>query len=173
MALGMWLFCAALIVIVFAAGILDRQKTWTDMPYTLLQFEDGLERSGAQHGVMNDGPNLNLPAGTYRLKWGIEGDGNNRLLITTKSGVQAEPAQIAISDENAWGETMFTLPSAAQGVDIQVSYDSGTTIRVADMRLYSPMYRDHASPLRCWRWHCACLLRWLCAARSHLHAGES
>ena len=142
--LGSLILCAALILLVFVSGILNRQMTWTDMPYTLLQFEDGLERSGAQYGVMNDGPNLNLPAGTYRLKWGIEGDGDNRLLITTQSGVQAEPAQIAISDENAWGETTFTLPAAAQGVDIQVAYDSGTTIRVADMRLYSPMYRDHA-----------------------------
>jgi len=143
-ALGIWLFCAALIVIVFVSGVLDRQKTWADMPYTILQFDGGLARGGAQYGVMNDGPNLDLPAGTYRLKWGIEGDGDNRLIITTHNGVKAQPDQIAISDENAWGETAFTLPAAAQGVDIQVSYDSGTAIRVAEMRLYSPMYRDHA-----------------------------
>ena len=143
-ALGMWLLCAALMAMIFVSGILDRQKTWTDMPYTLLQFDGGLARDGTQYGVMNDGPNLNLPAGTYRLKWGIEGDGDNRLIIATENGVTAEPAEIMISGANAWGETMFTLPSAAQGVDIQVSYDSGTHISVAEMRLYSPMFRDHA-----------------------------
>jgi len=143
-ALGVWLLCAALIVIVFVSGVLDRQKTWADMPYTLLQFDGGLAREGAQYGVMNDGPGLNLPAGTYRLKWGIEGDGENRLMITTENGVKAQPAEITVSGANAWGETTFILPAAAQGVDIQVAYDSGTRISVADMRLYSPMYRDHA-----------------------------
>ena len=143
-ALYAWLLCAALIVIVFVSGVLDRQKVWEDLPYTLLRFEDGLAREGAQYGVMNAGPGLDLPAGTYRIKWGIEGDGENRLIIAAENGVQAEPAEIVVSGENAWGETSFTLPEAAQGVELLVSYDSGAYIRVSDMRLYSPVYRDHA-----------------------------
>ncbi|MBR4040426.1 MAG: YfhO family protein [Clostridia bacterium] len=142
--LGSLVLCAALIVLVFASGVLDRQKTWTDMPYLMQRFDSGLSRDTAAYGVMNDGPGLNLPAGEYRIKWMIEGDGDNQLVITTENGVKAEPAKLAIPAGQSQGEAVFLLPAAAQGVDIAVSYDSGSYIRVDDMRLYSPMYRDHA-----------------------------
>lgn len=133
-----------LIVLVFVTGALDRQMTWVDMPYLMMDFGGGLSREAADYGVMNDGPGLNLPAGQYRVKWSIDGDGDNHLVIRTENGVIAEPEQIALPAGQAQGEAVFTLPSGAQGVDIAVSYDSGTYIRVQDMRLYSPMYRDHA-----------------------------
>ncbi|MBQ7887218.1 MAG: hypothetical protein IJ313_10040 [Clostridia bacterium] len=141
---GLWLLCAALIAAVWITGVLDRQMTWTDMPYLMMRFEDGLNRENTEYGVMNEGPGLDLPAGEYRVKWMIEGDGDNRLLITTQNGVKAEPAEIALPAGQVQGDAVFTLPAAAQGVDIRVSYDGGTFIRVQDMRLYSPMYRDHA-----------------------------
>ncbi|MBE5799930.1 MAG: hypothetical protein E7321_08280 [Clostridiales bacterium] len=143
--IGIWLLCAVLIALVFLSGVLDRQKTWTDMPYLMMRFDGGLSRdTAAYYGLMNDGPGLNLPAGTYRVKWSIEGDGGNRLLITTENGVQAVPGEIPLETGKAQGEAAFVLEQAAQGVDIAVSYDSGSYIRVDDMRLYSPMYRDHA-----------------------------
>ena len=137
---------AALVLtaLVFVSGALDRQMTWVDMPYLMMEFDGGLSRETADYGVMNEGPGLDLPAGQYRVKWSVEGDGDNRLLIRTENGVAAEPAQIALPAGQTWGEAVFTLPSGAQGVDIAVSYESGTYIRVQDMRLYSPMYRDHA-----------------------------
>ena len=141
---AMWLVCAVIIAALCLTGILDRQMTWTDMPYGLQRFDGGLTREGAQYGAMNDGPGLTLPAGTYRLKWGIESDGDNRLLITSENGAAALPGEIVIPADQGWGEAVFTLEQAAQGVDIVVSYDSGTYIHVADMRLYSPIYRDHA-----------------------------
>ena len=143
-ALGLLILCAALILVVFYTGILDRQKTWTDMPYLMQRFDGGLSREGAAYGVMNEGPGLNLPAGTYRVKWMIEGDGDNRLLLTTQNGVKAEPAEIMLPAGQMQGIAEFSLPAAAQGVELLVSYDSGSMIRVDDMRLYSPMYRDHA-----------------------------
>ena len=142
--LGALLLCAALIAVIFTTGILDRQKTWTEMPHQMMRFDGGLIREGAPSGVMNEGPGLDLPAGTYRVKWAIEGDGNNRLLIATRNGVKAEPAEIALPAGQTQGEALFTLCAAAQGVELLVSYDSGTFIRVQDMRLYSPFYRDHA-----------------------------
>ena len=136
--------CAVLIVMVLVSGILDRQKVWEDMPYQHMRFGGGLSLEGAPCGVMNDGPGLNLPAGAYRVKWTVEGDGDNRLLITAQNGVKAEPSEILLPAGQMKGEAMFVLPAAAQGVDLQISYDSGSYISVADMRLYSPMYRDHA-----------------------------
>ena len=141
------IICAALILLVFVSGALDRQKIWTEMPHQMMRFKDGLSREAAQYGVMNQGPGLDLPAGTYRLKWYIEGDGENQLLIRTENGVAAEPAQIALAAGQAQGEAEFTLPDAAQGVELLVSYENGTFISVYDMRMYSPAYRDHAFTL--------------------------
>ena len=133
-----------LISLVFLTGVLDRQMTWVDMPYLMMDFDGGLAREGEPCGAMNKGPGLNLPAGEYRVKWMIEGDADNRLMIVTENGVQAEPAQILLPAGQMQGEAVFTLPAAAQDVDIRVSFDGGSFIRVHDMRLYSPMYRDHA-----------------------------
>lgn len=142
--LGLWFACAVLAAAVLISGILDRQMTWTDMPYLMMRFDGGLSREGMPCGVINDGPGLTLPAGTYRVKWGVESDGDNRLLITTGNGVKAEPSELLLPAGQAGGEAEFTLREAAQDVDLLVSYDSGTRISVTDMRLYSPMYRDHA-----------------------------
>ena len=131
-ALGLLILCAALIAFVFASGLLDRQVTWVDLPYLHMRFDGGFARDGEAFGEMNGGPGLDLPAGEYRVKWMIEGDGDNRLLIGTQNGVIAQPQEIPLA------------AGQAQGVDIVVSYDGGTHIRVQDMRLYSPMYRDHA-----------------------------
>lgn len=143
----LWAVCAALVALVFATGILDRQMTWEDMPYLTMRFDGGLSRdaqTGDAYGAMNDGPGLDLPAGTYRLKWAIEGDGDNRLVITAQNGATAVPGEIPLAAGETTDEATFTLENAAQGVDIQVMFEGGTRIDVADMRLYSPMYRDHA-----------------------------
>ena len=144
---SVWLIALLLIAVVFATGVLDRQKTWEDMPYLLMRFDGGMQRdtqAGGAYGAMNDGPGLNLPAGTYRLRWAIEGDGDNRLVITTQNGVSAVPGEIPLAAGETAGEATFTLDHAAQGVDIIVMFEGGTRIDVADMRLYSPPYRDHA-----------------------------
>ena len=144
---GLLLCCAMLIVFVFVSGILDRQQIWEDMPYLHMRFDRGLAldtASGGTYGAMNDGPGLDLPAGVYRLKWMIEGDGDNRLLVTTENGVQALPGEMTLAAGQSAGEATFELAEAAQGVEIRVMFESGTYVRVHDMRLYSPMYRDHA-----------------------------
>ncbi|MBQ4264474.1 MAG: YfhO family protein [Clostridia bacterium] len=144
--IGLWLACAVLIAAVWMSGVLDRQMIWKDMPYLYMRFDEGLTREadGAGYGVMNGGPGLKLPAGEYRLKWLIESDGGNRLLITTENGAKALPGEIALSADAPYGEAAFTLETAAQGVEILVSFEDGTWINVADIRLISPVYRDHA-----------------------------
>ena len=145
-----WLACvcaAALIAVVFVSGVLDKQKTWADMPYLMMRFDGGMSRDTAQggaYGVMNEGPGLTLPAGTYRLKWHIEADGDNRIELVSRNGAVCVPGEIALSADEPAGEAQFTLKEAAQGVELRVVFESGTHIRVADMRLYSPVYTDHA-----------------------------
>jgi len=140
------LICLALIAVIFASGILNKQKAWTDLPYGLMRFEGGLSRNtaaGDVHGVMNVGPGLTLPAGTYRLKWFMEMDGANCIEIVSDNGAAAMPGEIALMPENAWGEASFTLDTEAQNVEFRVIFEGGTTINVIDMSLYSPMYADH------------------------------
>jgi len=137
----------ALIVLVFVSGVLDRQKTWTEMVWSGLSFPEGTSRdvnAGDAYGVMNGGPGLTLPAGEYRVKWLIEADGANSIEITTDNGVQALPARIATSADLVTDEHAFTLKDAAENVQLRVHFESGTRINVIDVRLYSPIYRDHA-----------------------------
>ncbi|MBR3795635.1 MAG: hypothetical protein IKK34_06360 [Clostridia bacterium] len=139
-----------LIAAVFASGVLDAQKTWVDLPYTLLSFEGGRTRStadGDAYGVMNTGPDLNLPAGEYRLKWLVKADGNNTIRITSENNAPIMPAVLQLSAEKPALEAYFTIEEAAQGIGFEVSFEDGTRIDVEDMRLYSPMYRDHAFTL--------------------------
>lgn len=123
-----------------------KQKVWTDMPYGMMGFDGGLIRdteNGSEYGVMNAGPGLTLSAGTYRLKWVIEADGNNQITITTSNGVRAVPDRIALEADKVFDEAEFTLEEAAEDVEIRVAFEDGTKINVVDMTLYSPMYNDH------------------------------
>ena len=140
------LVCLALIAVIFATGVLNKQKVWADLPYGLMHF-DSLRRdtaAGDAYGMMNDGPGLTLPAGGYRVKWVIESDGDNRLRITTANGVAAEPGEILLKAGETWGEAEFVLSEAAEDVQLHVIFEGGTQINVVDMSLYSPMYADHA-----------------------------
>ena len=139
--------CAALIVVVFVSGVLDRQKTWTEMVWNGLFFttDSSLDlNEGDDYGIVNGGPKLTLPPGEYRLKWMIEADGINSIEITTDNGVRAVPGRISTSPDLVTDEHVFTLEEVAENVQMRVHFESGTRISVIDMRLYSPMYKDHA-----------------------------
>ena len=139
--------CAMLIMFVFVSGVLDRQKVWTEMVWSGLFFSTNPSldlNDGDSYCVMNGGPGFTLPAGKYRVKWMIEADGANRIEITTANGVRAVPGWIPISLENVTGEYEFELKETAEKVQLRIHFESGTKINVIDMRLYSPMYRDHA-----------------------------
>ena len=112
---GAWLLCMAVIAALFLTGILDRQMIWEDMPYQYLRFDQGLvrEAGGAGYGVMNGGPGFDLPAGEYRLKWTIESDGDNRMMIVSSNGAQAIPGEIALTADAPYGEALDTLYAAA------------------------------------------------------------
>lgn len=147
------LVCVAVILFVLITGVLDRQKTWEDMPFLSLSFHDGRSRditAGDDYGVMNGGPGFDLPAGVYRLKYYIESDGNNRIEIVSENQAKIVPGEILLSADMPQGEAVFSLHDAVENIEIRVIFEDGTQISVLDMRMYSPMYRDYAFAFAGW-----------------------
>lgn len=141
---------AALVALVFALGLFQKQKTWVNMTEGLLTFKQGktwsLER-GDGYGVMNGGPELDLPAGTYRFKWIVQTDADNRVRITSANGARIEPSEAVIRADGYQDEVVFTILDDADDVSIGFVFENGTTMSVLDGRLYTPFYRDDAFTL--------------------------
>lgn len=138
--------CALLlIVMLFVTGILDKECVFRDLQNNM-RFEAGKTRfelaAGDAYGRKNDGPFMKLPAGEYRLKWQVEGDGDNVLHLGTTNGARVEPAQIVTKAGEWQGESVFTLKEDAHNFNIYVEFASGTWMQVHDFRLYTPVYRD-------------------------------
>ena len=143
---------AVLLLLVLAAlalltGRPAREQVWEDLPYTLLHFDGGLERDlsqGGAYGVMNSGPGLTLPAGTYRVKWRVESDGDNALRLSGKYGLNADRTEIPLPAGQEGGEAQFELREAVTDLTLGFSFEDGTRLAVRDLRLYSPRWRDSA-----------------------------
>lgn len=144
---GLGIIALMIIVLLFATGILDRERVIRGLLNHGMHFENGKTRyelmSGDAYGWKNDGPFLKLPAGEYRLKWQVEGDGDNILHLGTTNGVKVEPAQIVTKAGEWQGETAFVLKEDAHNFNIYVEFASGTWMQVHDFRLYTPSYRDN------------------------------
>ena len=138
-----------LVAAAFATGILDRQRVFEDMIYTNMRFEDGrytfsLEQGDA-YGLVNDGETgLNLPEGTYRLRWEVEGDGDNILHISCNNGALITPGEITLPAGQSRGEVELTVKEACVGLNLGIEFASGTYINVVNLRMYSPFYNDNA-----------------------------
>ena len=110
---AVWIICALAVAAVFATGVLNRQKVWTDVQLTGAddaQREWRLADSDA-YGRVGSGPYYDLPAGTYRIKWQIEGDGENRMVLSCSNDAQITPAEIVIRD--AFGGSVAYVPGQA------------------------------------------------------------
>ena len=89
----------ALCLFVFLSGLGSREKVWEDMTYTALRFPQGTQRSladGGSYGEMNEGPGLVLPAGTYRVKWRVQSDGDNELRLSGLYGLNCDTQAIPL-----------------------------------------------------------------------------
>ena len=139
--------CALLlIVLLFVTGILDKERVFSNLQEDM-QFEAGKTRfeleAGDTYGRKNSGPLMKLPAGEYRLKWRVEGDGDNILHLETTNGVQIEPEQIVTKAGEWEGECRFVLREDAHNFSICVEFTSGSWMQINDFRLYTPVYRDN------------------------------
>lgn len=143
---GMWTLCVLTIAVVFATGVLNRQKVWTDVQLT---DADDAQREwriadGDAYGRVGSGPYYDLPVGTYRIKWQIEGDGENRMELSCSNDAQITPAEIAIRPDQWEGEAWFEIREHTHSFAINLDFVSGTYMRLDNIRLYTPFYTDSA-----------------------------
>ena len=143
---GMWALCALAIAVVFATGVLDRQKVWTDVQLT---GADGARHEwriadGDAYGRVGSGPYTDLPVGTYRIKWQIEGDGENRMVLSCSNDAQITPAEIVIRPDQWEDEAWFEIREHTHSFAINLDFMSGTYLRLDNIRLYTPFYTDSA-----------------------------
>lgn len=143
---GMWVLCALAIAVVFATGVLDKQKVWTDVRLT--EADDAQREwriaDGDAYGRVGSGPYYDLPVGTYRIKWQIEGDGENRMVLSCSNDAQITPAEIAIRPDQWEGEAWFEIREHTHSFAINLDFVSGTYMRLDNIRLYTPFYTDSA-----------------------------
>lgn len=142
-----------LVVVLFSTDILDKQRVWENMKAEMT-YPDGRDyrslNDGDSYGVITAGPGYTLPAGEYVLKLFIEADGEN--IVRLKSGNDAVilPEEI-VSQPNQNIENgvtpqtcTFVLEDPCSTFEIEVEFCGGNYIRVWDVRLYSPGYKDNA-----------------------------
>ena len=138
--------CAALLIfLAFTTGVFNRQKVWTDvqLDYTGNKKAWSIE-NGDAYGRVASGPYFSLPAGRYRIQWQIEGDGQNRMILSCSNDAFIDPNEIEISSDDWQGEAWFDITEPAHSFAIQLDFVSGTWMQVYNIRLYSPFYTDHA-----------------------------
>lgn len=104
--------------------------------------------NGDVYGVVpSGGPGHSLSAGTYRLKWFVDGDGDNALHLYSENGVKMEPETVILPAGQFEGEFEFTLDSAISGLQLQFEFAAGTYMEIYDVRIYTPGCSDNAFTL--------------------------
>ena len=146
------LACAALIALVFATGVLGKQKTWGYMEYLNLSFKQGTPLlsldEGAEYGIQNSGPGFNLARGTYRFKYWVDTDGTGELLFKAGNSAAIEPSSIVLGPGQTASETIeLKLLDDVSDLQILVRFDTGTYMNVFEVRLYGQTYTDNAFSL--------------------------
>ena len=135
--------CLAMIALVFASGVLDKRKTWGTMEWNNLRFIKQ-DRNNPQYGVQNTGPEFNLPAGRYDLKFTVRTDGSGHVRLATTNDAPIEPAEFPFSADQTEQVVHFEVLESAKQVDIQIDFEAGTWYEMGETRLYTPFYRDNA-----------------------------
>ena len=140
------LLCAA----AFATGALTRYPV-LEAQVQAMDFPNGtavsLENGDVYGVVPSGGPGHSLSAGTYRLKWFVDGDGDNALHLYSENGVKMEPETVILPAGQFEGEFEFTLDSAISGLQLQFEFAAGTYMEIYDVRIYTPGCSDNAFTL--------------------------
>ena len=142
-------------------GLLDKQKIWQGVPVDYMQGRQQFSlEDGDTYATVTGGPYTELPAGVYRIKWQIEGDGVNVVRLSDSNEVEISPASFETVPGVFEGEGWFELKNTVHNFNIQVDFCDGTWIAVHNFRLYSPVYADHYMTLAAVM-AAAVLLAWL------------
>ena len=137
-------FCALVLLfaLMLVSGRPARQKVWANPQ---LEWSGGkVYTAGDGYGVKSAGPYLELAAGTYRLKWRIDGDGERAIRLSSSNDARIEPPVIRLPGGQSEGEAKFTLLDPAHSFSMGIEFVSGEQMAFHDLRLYSPLYTDYA-----------------------------
>lgn len=119
-----------LIVLLFVFCSGRGQKRWSNIQSSRLTFSEGLERTGENYGVMNEGPALTLQAGSYTISWDIETDGANAILLTSTNNAAITPQRIELTPGQNCGSATICAIDQIYNLQILVSYESGSYLNV-------------------------------------------
>lgn len=136
--------CAVLFALLCMTGMLDKQQIWpgVELVYEQDKHVFSLE-AGDAYGYVTQGPYTELPAGRYRIKWQIEGDGVNAVQLQCSNDVAIEPFRFETTPGDFEGEAYFTLADTVHNFSIRTEFCDGTWMKVHNFRLYTPVYTDH------------------------------
>ena len=117
------LFC----VLAILSGRLQKQEAIGNVVSEQMTFPNGtdvsLSAGGAYGMVESEGPGLTLPAGTYRVHWTVENDGDAVLLPT--------PYYPAFERDVAgrYGARLVGIPAIDEAGDVEEYEDDGEDLR--------------------------------------------
>ena len=128
--------CIFVYSLLCVTGLLDKQKIWQGVPVDYIQGRQlfSLE-DGDTYATVTGGPYTELPAGVYRIKWQIEGDGVNVVRLSDSNEVEISPASFETVPGVFEGEGWFELKNTVHNFNIQVDFCDGTWIAVHNFRL--------------------------------------
>lgn len=90
---------------------------------------------------------LHLPAGEYRLRWMISGDGDNVLRLKNDDGAAITPDEFVLHADEGEGECVFEIEEACENFAVEIEFASGSYLDVYGLKLYTPKYQDDAFTL--------------------------
>ena len=107
-----------------------------------MSFENGrLDRDitqGDSYGILEStGPNLNLPAGKYRLKWSVFADGQNEFRLSFENGASIQPSVLIMPKGEEDGEFEFSVLEPGKNLKIETAFLEGTHFELLFLRLYT------------------------------------
>ena len=138
--------CLLLIALLWAvAG--GRTRTFDNLQDSRLVFSQGLERTGEDYGILNEGPALTLQPGEYTLRWQIETDADNAILVTTTNGADISPREIDVPAGQSEGTVVLRALDEVYNLQLLIDYRQGSFLRVNRIDLTIPAAADRVFTL--------------------------
>ena len=149
---GPMLLAALLCALVFATGAMKKPSEFELLNGQYMQLAGGKTRyavaDGDAYGALSGKmAGLHLPAGKYRLRWMISGDGDNVLRLKNDDGAAITPDEFVLPANEGEGECVFEIEEACENFAVEIEFASGSYLDVYGLKLYTPKYQDDAFTL--------------------------
>ncbi len=140
-----------LVLIAFFTGAFDKRYVFDDLSVRLSMPEEGIALSltagnaiGDTYAVMAPEDRIRLPAGSYRLLTETDADGEGELRISFVTGKNPVPSIIPIPAGHSENSVDIEIESDTEGMYVELCLISGTYVRLSEISMISPVYKDGA-----------------------------